>query len=226
MFELSDKYSDEPRTLSIGRIKVRWPFPIVMGLHSSSATVFGYPVYGGKEKRWVNATHRVFCAISDAKRWCKYRLKPTDYHHLDTGLSPGYHDPRAMLLYAAFAALGRYIDEQGGIEGCRDYIRGFQNTEYQHQSDTESEILSIWLWWIEELPKMRQERDRMQDELFGDGKCRISWVKRHSSEFVMEPPTDERKALGEKFRALEEKIRQDKQTMLHRLIDVREYLWT
>ena len=219
LFQLSDRYDDERRTLTIaGRVHVWWPFPIATMLNSSMAVVLGYPIYAEETPRWIRGVGRIARRIEDTKYWIKYRFHPTRYHHVDTGLYPGYLDPRTVLLYAAFASLKRYVDERGGVEGMRDYIKEFSEAEpleqCREQAKTEQEILSIWLWWTEELPAMKTQREEWCHELFGE-KRRMTI-----------PFTDEEEELHTKYRALEQRISDEKRQMLHRLVDVRECLWT
>lgn len=231
---IDDGVEGRKRTITFGgKLRVWWPFPIVSMLHSSSAMVLGVPVYG--ECRWIRPVHYVFKQISEAKYWVKYRVHPTQYHWVNTGMRPGYSDPCSVLLYASMAVLKRYIDEMGGLEEIDKFnaeLRDPKNNDSadeevpkNHQADDQEEAATIWRWWTEQLPADKKRRDDMMHELFAEG--RITWkpVENGYSKMVCEPWGD-KQAMYDEFRALEKKIDEDKQSMLHRLVDIRESLWT
>ena len=165
----------------------------------------------------------------------KYRFKYRNHNWLDTGLGAGYHDPGTVLLYANFAALKRYIDERGGVANIQEDLAedieekddGWK-AQVKQQNFTEQRILDIWLWWVNELPVMETQYDVWEEELFADGyKLRFVLTDDlHVSQIEFPQVKPEWETLYKKFRDLEEKIRQDKQTMLHNLTDLRESLWT
>ena len=65
---IDDLALSKRRTLSIGRVKLPWPFPVAYGLHSSSAMVFGIPVFGGANTGVVRLVHRLFRSVFRVRR--------------------------------------------------------------------------------------------------------------------------------------------------------------
>ncbi len=237
IFTFSNVYDDERRTVTIaGKIKLPWPSPVCWLLHSSGARVFGRPVFGGKKTWWVMPTYRAFCRVSNAKYWVKYRMFPHRYHWVDTGLSPGYHDPDSLLLYSAFACLSRYIEEAGGIERLSGFSAELRDPEKQdpndpgseeYQADTQDEAVTLWKWWTEEKPRDEAERDRLMHILFSEDRTYTTPTENPKLvEINFKPFEGDDKALHKQFRDLEAKIDNDEQAMLHRLIDIRRSLWT
>lgn len=222
---IQSPYNDERRTLRIGSIKMWWPWPLARGLHGSSAMVLGYPVYGDSP-RWVGfVAHKILRPASDGIYWLKYRLHPRHkYHLVDTKLGPGYYDQDTRMLHACFSLLGDYIEEEGGIEAIRS------NGETIHVIDGEkqAEIVALWDWWKVEKPADEAKRDAMMSELFGGQKLETKPVEGNDNlvEWVEPEHSPEWEARWEIYQALDKKIDDDEQAMLHRLINLRPGLWT
>lgn len=227
-----------------GGFSMYWPFPIASMLHSSEAVVFGSRVFRN-QARWIKLPYRMFCSISDAKYWCKYRMFPTRYHWVDTGLRPGYHDPDETMLYAAMSCLGRYIKEMGGTDEIDKFntklrdpkshnvnAAGFMNQEVGIQENAQAarqnEAATIWRWWTVERPADQKRHKDLLMYLYGSDKKRVSWKPAGNDlmEAVIRPFEGEEETLHNEFRQLEDKIEEDEQKMLHRLVEIRESLWT
>lgn len=202
-------------------------WPLASGLHSSSARVLGFPVYGDSPK-WVGLlAHKILRPASDAIDWLTYRLVPEHkYHLVDTKLDPGYYDHDTRMLHACFALLGEYLQEEGGIEA----IRSNGGTRHVIADPYRAELITLWEWWTVGKPADEKQRDAWMATLFG-GKHRGFKTKPVEGSDKLEewvgPTWDtEEEKLHERFRALEDKIDADEQAMLHRLIDIRRNLWT
>lgn len=212
-------------------------------LHSSCATVFGCPVYGGKKNVLVRYTYLLFKRLSDMKYGIKYRLMPTRYHWIDTGLGPGYHDPVELLLHSPMVILGRYIDEMGGLDAIDKFNSELRNPETHDvnaagfcetgigdqensQAASQEEAATIWRWWTEERPRDERRRDDLLHRLYVEN--RVSWKKTGTpqlSEMVFEDFVGDESVLHREFLELEKKIDDDENSMLHRLINIRRSLW-
>lgn len=248
LFKISNFIEDSAayrrRTISIFGLRLWWPFPIASMLRSGLATVFGCPVYGGKENVLVRYAYTMFKFLSDIKYAIKYRLMPTRYHWIDTGLGPGYHDPVELLLHSSMTILGRYIDEMGGFDAIDKFNAELRNLETHDvnaagfcetgigdhensQANSQEEAATIWRWWTEERPRDEKRRDDLLHRLYGEG--RVSWKKTENSqlsEIVFADFVGDDVALHKELRELENKINDDENSMLSRLINIRQTLWT
>jgi hypothetical protein len=233
--------STEPKTAIIDATGIKEGFfdpyrPWYSLFHCSGGSgdyVFGISVYGNPyyDKPWFQWTikplYRIGRKINDAKYWFMWRFIPRhQYNIVRTGLKPGYYDEDTLMLHACFAILGRYIESEGGIEA----IRAEEGTIHVIDGDYRSELLALWDWWKIEKPADEKRRDEMVARLYGrrdDGTKRITWVKDGANTSRMvDMPTAEEEALEPIFRALEKKIDDDEQAMLHRLINIRRSLWS
>lgn len=210
----------------------------------SSASVFFVPIYGSQHKRswWFRGLIRPVFAIGNkchrAKWWLKWRLLPRHRHFIvNTGLEPGYYDCDILMLHACMALLKRYIEEMGGemqVEKFNQELRAPGADGYAPlgtcaaQAGGQSEALTIWRWWTYERPKDRKRCDALLMILFG-GRERVTWEKVEGQplyEMIFKEFDGHEKKMHKTFRALEKKINDDEQKMLHRLIDIRRSLWT
>lgn len=153
----------------------------------------------------------------DAKWWLFHRLIPRHrYHVVHTGLEPSYYDVDTLMLHACMALLCRYVEnEHGGAERLSEFVaelRAAPDTNApetcEEQAARDDEALAIYRWWKVEKPADEELNERQLTALYG-------WP-RDPDPFCTE----------EEFRALETKIDDDEQGMLHRLIDIRGSLWT
>lgn len=230
--------NDDPQNhISINGFRIPWPFPIASMLYSSEARVFGHRVYGGKKYWWVMPAFRFLRKIHDLKWGIEYRLYPAHYHHLDTGLKPGYHNPDKILLYGAMAALGRFVDECGGIEEVKSYAQEMSKELEEEESiqreandfhiKVHEEVFDIWCWWTEQRPEDKKKLRELRSKAFGKGTVDFVESKDYPGNTqIIFPNRDNLEKLRQQYYNLEEKIRNDEQEMLHRLIDIRGGLWT
>lgn len=235
---ISSIYDSEPRRLHIGPITLPWPFPISFMLTSSAAKVFGVPVYGHRASPFIKITHRGLVKISNARWWFQYRFNPRHkYNVIYTDLEPGYYEPDTLILHGCMAMLARYIEEAGGVGQLEEF-----NTELavpgseghgpreaiDSQLHSQRSALEIYRWWTSTKPADEKRRDDLTNAIFV-GKDRLTWVPTENSdlfEMQFKPFEGDEVALHAELRALENKITQDEQTMLHALIDIRQSLWT
>jgi len=208
----------------------------------SNAGIFGIGIYGGRigRKDWwreclVKPVWRVGHAAHNAKWKVLHRLHPAHrYHMVDTGLTPAYYDVDTLMLNACFTLLCRYVErEMGGAEEIEKFNReltqspdpnapdGWENG----QVDRQAESVKLYRWWKTERHADQKRCDEMLTKLYGRARETVKingvWTSR-----VVTPWSEEDEALEPVFRALEKKIDDDEQQMLHRLIDIRRSLWT
>lgn len=205
----------QPNRLAVGPVRLPWPFPISYWLGSSSAIVFGWPVFSGKTPRYIKAAYRLFSRIAGARRWVLYRLHPSyRYHMIDSGLGYGYHERDDLLLHGAMACLIGYVEDCEAT-GCHD------------PGDEAREILK---WWKETRPANEARVSQLMSEIYGKRKYPLqtkpSDIHPNLSEIVFPEMADDDAAKQQEMWALEEKIHSDEQAYLHRLIDIRGGMWT
>ena len=213
-------------------------WPLARNLTSSSAEVLGYHIYGDNVPLWIKATHRLLHRSSNGIWWLRHRFVPKHrYNLVRTGLKPGYYDQDTRMLHACFALLGDYIEEEGGEQKLRDWSAELRSRPDPNapegmdtaHADKQDEAVILWRWWKVEKPADEKRRDEMCHELFGgdngfqtkpvEGCDRVvEWVQPERS-----PEWEEKYKV---FRALDDKIDNDEQAMLHRLINIRQGLWT
>lgn len=212
---MDDQVHTNRRTLTVGSVRLPWPWPVAYALHSSSAVVFGWPVYGGDETpRLICWLGHFFRRISDAKYWLMYRLHPAyRYHMIDTGLGYGYHERDDQLLYGAMACLIGYVGD------C----------EHSGCHDPGEKARAIMHWWRVQRPADQAQRDRWMTELYS-GKSRMKTKPVEGQpklqEIVFDPLSDDDAAKQKAVWRLDEKIHEDEQKFLHMLVNIRQSMWT
>jgi hypothetical protein len=202
------------RTLSVGGVKLPWPWPIAYGLGSSSAVVFGWPVYGHDAPRIIRWFYSIFRRIDLAKYWLMYRLHPRHrYHLIDTGLGYGYHERDDTLLHGAMAVLIGYVEDCAAT-GCHD---------------PGDEARAILHWWRVQRPADQAQHDKWMMELYsGKNRMKTKPVEGQPKlqEIVFDPLSQDDAAKRDAMWALDKKIHDDEQAFLHRLVDIRPGMWT
>ena len=210
--------------------------------NSSSAYVFGISIFGNPyfHRPWFKATvyrlYRVGLAAHNSQYWLMYRLIPKhQYHIVRTGLKPGYYDHDTLILHACFAELGRYIEFYDGPDKLDEFSKDLINEPdpnapegmQDSQAGRQMEATTLWRWWTIEKPADEKRRDELLMKLYGNRKLVTKPTENpRLSEIVFPEFKDDKRTMREEFRALEKKIDNDEQAMLHRLIDIRQSLWT
>lgn len=146
-----------------------------------------------------------------------HRLSPRHrYHMVNTGLKPGYYDVDTRMLHACMALLCKHVEcEYDGIEAYESFTRELRENPDTYmpeltteQADTQTEVAAIYRWWKEQRAAEHARSEQWCQKLWGD------------------EPRDESMGTAEEYFAFEDKLGEDDQTMLHRLIDVRRSMWT
>lgn len=211
---MDDQVHSRRRTLSVGSVKLPWPWPFAYALRSSSAMVFGWPVFGANVPKLIKWLYRAFCKISDTKWFFLYRLHPGHrYHIIDTGLGYGYHERDDQLLWGAIACLIGYV-EDCELSGCHD------------PGDKARAILH---WWRVQRPSDQAQHERWLHELYaGASRMKTKPVEGQPllSEIVFDPLSDDDSAKQQAMWKLDRKIRNDEQKFLHMLVNIRPSMWT
>lgn len=221
----------------------RWHFLSVGG--GSDDVLFGIKIYGNKHfyEPWFQYTvmkvYRVAAAIHRAKMWLFYRTTRRDCWTINTGLQPGYYDCDTLMLHGCMGLLCRYVeDECGGDAGLDEFTNSLRQPGSEGhgprevvdaQADRQEEAITIYRWWKVQKAADEKRRKELLLKLYGNGRSRMKSKpvmdgKLH--EITFDPFEGDEISLHKEFRALEAKIDEDEQAMLHRLIDIRQSLWT
>lgn len=181
--------------------------------------------------------YRTARTIHDMQDWILYRLSSKhQYHIIRPKIKPGYYEPDYMLLQGCFACLERYIEESGGVEKLTKFTEDLKKSPDANappelefnQIKRQSEALALWHWWTITKPQEEDERDTLLHECYSKPLETKEVTVNGQIMYEMIPPTrtPEEEEKNTRFRALERKIDDDEQIMLHRLIDIRRSLWT
>lgn len=142
-------------------------------------------------------TYRFFDSIYD---WFRYRIKR--YHNIYTGLKPSWYDRDHLLLVASFTILKDFVEKEKPFE----YINWNSDEE---NKKARIEIEALYNWWTKEYPA----REKVLEDLYSQ----IDKTNYNSQK---------NKAAYDELNRLEEVWHKKEQENLHRLIEIRSYLWT
>ena len=134
-------------------------------------------------------------------------------------LDKGWHDKDAILLHAAFQVLMDFVERERP-EAVTDW-----NATKDHKQAW-NEIRSLYTWWKETRPARRSPLD---DKKLVRPRLRLRRIPDSEFSEMVRPSA---KRYGAYYRALkahsrlEEKWLAEDQRNLHRLIEIRGFLWT
>jgi hypothetical protein len=170
--------------------------------------------------------------------WIRYRTTRRNYHIVNTGLAPGYHDCDERMIHAIFNLLVDFVEiEKAWMNTWTDNaaysklswfdrnFRRFRSPEdgiaylnweinqcnLKDQSDSAKEILDLYTWWKEVRPNRPDpyiEFDYDFSKSFG-----LTTLK-------------ENRSILTKINEIENYYHQEDEDMLIRLMKIRRCLWT
>lgn len=214
-------------------------WPLARGLYGSGATVLGYDIYGDDCPWVIDKLHDALKKVRDGIYWFQYRVHPGhQYHLVRTGSPPGYSDVRERMLGACMTLLRDYIMEMGGVEKIQEFNAELRTSNEwgetddvrasnARQADKQAAAIAIYEWWMIERPADMIRRDELMGLLYG-GKDKVTFEPIDDEKFYemkFKPDEGNKGAWREELRAVDQKIDEDEQKMLHRLIDIRPSLW-
>ena len=156
---------------------------------------------------------------SRAKWAVLHRVVPWHrYHVIKTDLPPGFHDEDALILHGCMAMLCRFVEWHGGADKLSEFaveLRDPALAEWEKlacalQADHQDEAVAIYRWWKTEHPADLARQEELVMRLYGSERC----VETNKGDMTAE------------LRRLEMKIADDERAMLHRLVNIRQGLWT
>jgi hypothetical protein len=169
--------------------------------------------------------------LSDVLYWFRYRLIPRHRHHVvaPRTVKPGYIDPREMLLHCNFHIFAEFMTYQLS-DDCRvlwyypelDEIEDSSTIEdYEHKvtrNATWNTMMELYNWWSIERPaRSEQEYPDLPDEW--------GFLATLNEDYDNEPLMQQWCAVSAANQQLELEWDEQDQLMLHKLIDIRQYMW-
>ncbi len=137
--------------------------------------------------------------------WIIYRIHPKHkYHVCPTGLKPGYYDIPDLITYVNFKFIERFVED----EKCFEFI----NWEINMKSKLiKKELEEIYNYWKVIRPNYEKKLNQMYKSL---------------PNFENYYNINELKDVNNKCFQLEAKIIKYDTRYLHRIINIKNYLWT
>lgn len=207
-------------------------------LGSSMAQVFGMDVFGGKYSHIAKPIYRVIKpVVYDFKWWFLHRYWPSHrYNIVRTGLPPVYWDFDTRMLHACFSLLCDYVECHGGLleltRWGNELLAGCDpnGPSTAEQGKKEIEAAHLYRWWKTDRPALKQEIKDLSKKLYGnDGLIKMRFEPINDGSQMSRVEFDKRgnaELLQQKFSLLEKRLWDEDKAMLHRLMDIREGLWT
>lgn len=134
-------------------------------------------------------------------------------------LEKGWHDKDEVLLHAAFQVLADFVEQE-----TPDRIVDWNSDELHRRAW--KEIKSLYKWWKETRPARRSPLD---EKKLVAPPLKFKKIPASGLSEVVEP---DKKKYASYYRALKEHVRleekwfREDQRSLHRLIEIRPFLWT
>jgi hypothetical protein len=133
-------------------------------------------------------------------------------------LEKGWHDKDEVLLHATFQILVDFVEQERPAE----IVDWDCNDECKH---VWSEIMSLYKWWKEERPARKSPLD---DESLETPPFEFEPIPNSDLYHMIEPDKEQYKAYYQALdthHELEQTWLEEDQRNLHRLIEIRGYLW-
>jgi len=156
-----------------------------------------------------------FSQISDFRYKVKYVFW-SRHDLIRTGLSKSsYHDKPEILLYGMMNLLVDFVE----VEKCFDTIE-FENGPWKGAGDTIKEVYDWWKDYDNRLNEIDIALTNWHAVTFPDGENVLATLNSNK------PSTDESVRYSNLHTKLEEILTKETEVMLHKIVHIREYLWT
>jgi hypothetical protein len=177
-------------------------------------------------------------AIRNARRWVECRTIPGRMRHwVKTDLEPStWYDADHRMLHACFSLLCSFVEDEheGGDAEVEEFAKELEDhPEPWNSPETTAryaaclrEVLFLYRWWKVEKPADESLKDDMTHRLFSQPTHDYIKVGEDIFESKLKDMPQGWHSDVDVLRRLEQKIADDEQSMLHRLIDIRPLLWT
>lgn len=155
-------------------------------------------------------TYNIVKPLRDVKWWFLHRLHPSyRYHVIRTSLEPGYYDPDTRIINAMFDLLVEFIDE---TKNTIDW-----DADERHKVAWE-EMNELYYWWVYQRP-YREEKLNKDYPLPNVSLNRL--FDRDENDEEME----EWDRISKIHNNIETEWEEEDRKMLHRLIEIKSFLW-
>lgn len=167
------------------------------------------------EDMWFEITYYCWSKPKDIYYWIRNFLLRR-YDLIPTGLNKGqWCDKVELILYGMMNLLVDFVEK----EKCFEVIAWDSDPEHAHVA---KEIHAIYDWWKNYPTREQEISDKLTE--WHDAKfegCGDNWLERLNSN-----DTPEVKKMFDDLHILEEKLHDEEQEYIKRLIDIRRALWT
>lgn len=148
-----------------------------------------------------------------------HRFHPKhQYHLVKTGLKPGYYDADTQILHAMFKTVSDFYIHQVK-SGFVDWSASPQHTH------AFSEMKAIHEWWTVTRPEMEKRVDELSSCTFKDERLNANFFDIFEPENENHPEVISYHKRLKEVRQIESDIDTTDRDMLHRIVDIRGYLW-
>lgn len=185
-----------------------------------------HPVrYWLQETLWKDGLRRLVqrCIGKAQDLWwaVQYRLNPRHrYHVLPTGLRPGLHQLREQQLHAMFHSFARFYERQVHPDCQADW----QGDE--PHAKTFEEMAALYRWWTQERPAQVRAREQLlREQTFQDPVLQDDFLAVFDEDYQDHPEVLAWRAASKRRQEMERFDQEEDQRMLHRLVNIRAFLW-
>lgn len=158
-----------------------------------------------------------------------YDVRNYLFHRYDlirTGLNPtSWWDKDSLILYGMMGLIVDFVEK----EKCFEVVEWDSEPEHKHAGE---EIKAIYAWW-KDYPRRQKEIDDTT-QIWYESKREDSKLRKNDERKTVESPnhffncpqSERTKSLLDLSWELEQKLIEEEQDMLHRIIKIRKFLWT
>lgn len=157
-----------------------------------------------------------------------YRVHPKFRHHVvATGLKPGPHSGRQLILHANFQILLQSIDFEFGSIHALEQLRAKLMEKpdpkapdglIDHHLERQSALLELSTWWVSTRPTQLERLKALSDKVIEQTPSQLDNTTTSDDLFDIGPINEE---ILKEYETLRRELTRQEQTMLHRLIDLR-----
>jgi len=158
--------------------------------------------------------------IKDAYYYLRNRFF-RKYYLIDTHLSKGsWHDSDYKILHGMMSVLVDFVEKEQKIVDW--------TTDPEHQKAYD-EFMSIYKWWKDYPNREKLINDKLHewyDTAHPLGRDELGFNLNIFDSLMSTSKKIEANELSEELHQMEQKLKEEEQEMLHKLINIRSFLWT
>ncbi len=145
---------------------------------------------------------------------CRF-VRKHQHHIIRTKLKPGWHDTDERILHACMSLLVEFVEKE--------------SSEKLNDSDEYKTMMEIYDWWVEERNNDLINLEYLYAQLPSREKIIASRDNNNTNKtiiYMFGERTPEEQEVIDQIHKLEQKIEDDENKMLMRLMSIRTWLWT